>query len=250
MNIFSQLSIYANSNLSIYRLLKMWSESVSRDLNESSLTCYPNGLRGFSFGDRLNAVVYITLAYLHRKIHFEKKTIDILPIPGTNYEYWQKIINTSIDAQRAFSNDRSKYNDLLSELFDAVYNYSDWQSFISSTIGFFDDDDEETVKAFSFMFSKYHTYDDNLYYQQRKLTKEEIANFNHCIFHQYGIFTYILPQSLEKDYEEIPFIDRLYMRHFIPVWDKNNKYKQGDLVTIDDNCEVIFSKRDACMILY
>ena len=73
----------------LYNSLKLWSESVSRDLNESSMTCFPNGFTGFSFGDRLNAVIYITLAYLHRKIFIEICPDNkILPIPW----YWQNLI--------------------------------------------------------------------------------------------------------------------------------------------------------------
>ena len=68
-----------------------------------------------------------------------------------------------------------RHNELLSDLFGAVYDYCDWQSFISSTIGYFEDDDDETVKAFSFMFSKYHTYTDDFNYQVRDLSKEEIS---------------------------------------------------------------------------
>ena len=67
MNIFKSLRIYATQNGKLYNSFKLWSEFVFSDLNESSMTCYPNGITGFSFGDRLNAINYITLAYLHRK---------------------------------------------------------------------------------------------------------------------------------------------------------------------------------------
>ena len=248
MNIFKSLRIYAMNSFKLYNSLKLWTESVSHDLNESSMTCYPNGFTGFSFGDRLNAVIYITLAYLHRKIFFEECPDNkILPIPETDYDYWKRIIDSSIEAQELSSSKGSKYNECITNLFGAVYDYRDWQDFIISTIGFFDDD--ETVKALSFMFSKYHTYTDNFDYQVRELVKEEIDYANHATFYKFGLFDFILTQSDEKDYEDIPFIDRLYYRIYLPVWDKNNKYKHGDLVTVDENCKVTYSDRDICLIL-
>ena len=250
MNIFKSLRIYATQSGKLYNSLKLWSESVSSDLNESSMTCYPNGFTGFSFGDRLNAVIYITLAYLHRKIFYEEcPENNILPMPETDYDYWKRIIESSIEAQHLSSSKNPKYNELLSDLFGAVYDYCDWQSFISSTIGYFEDDDDETVKAFSFMFSKYHTYTDDFNYQVRDLLKEEIDFLNHSTFYKFGLFDFILPQSVENDFEDIPFIDRLYRRLYFPVWDKNSKYKHGDIVSVDENSQVIYSKSDACLIL-
>ena len=249
MNIFSALRIYGMQSAKLYNSLKLWSESVSRDLNESSMTCFPNGFTGFSFGDRLNAVIYITLAYLHRKIFIEICPDNkILPIPETDYDYWKRIIDSSIEAQELSSSD-PKYNELISDLFNAVYDYSDWKSFINSTIGFFDDDDDETVKAFSFMFSKYHTYTNNFNYLVRELSKEELDFANHATFYKFGLFDFILPQSVENDCEDIPFIDRLYRRLYFPVWDKNSKYKHGDFVSVDENCRVTYCGRDTCLIL-
>ena len=250
MNIFNSLRIYAMKCGILYKSLTSWSESVSRDLNESSMTCYPNGIRGFSFGDRLDAVIYITLAYLHRKLFFEKcPDNEILPIPETDYDYWKGIIDSSIEAQKLSSSKGSKYNDLISDLFGAVYDYRDWQSFISNTIGFFDDDDDETVKAFSFMFSKYHTYTNDFNYQERVLSKEEIDFVNHGTFYKFGVFDFMLPPSVEQDCEDIPFVDRLYRRLYLPVWDKNNKYRHGDIVSVDENCQVTYCGTDTCLVL-
>ncbi len=248
MNIWESLQIYAKrSNRRRYDSLRLWSESVSRDLNGYSMTCYPNGFRGFSFGDRLNAIVYITLAYYHKKIFYEGlPDNEFLQIPGTDHNYWNNIISKSLVAQSSDKN--LNYNEIISELFSAVYNYSDWQSFIISTIGYFDDDDDETVKAFSFMFSEYHNYSDDYNYQIRNL-KEEVDFINHCIFYKFGLFDYVIPPSVEADNEDISFIDRLYRRIFLPVWDKNNKYKNGDIVTIDKSVQVNFCGNDFCLIL-
>ena len=250
MNIFKSLRIYAMKSGCLYNSLKLWSESVSDDLNESSMTCYPNGFTGFSFGDRLNAVIYITLAYLHRKIFFEECPDNkILPIPETDYDYWKRIIDSSIEAQRLSSSKDPKYNELISDLFGAVYDYRDWQSFISSTIGSFNDEDDETVKAFSFMFSKYHTYTNDLVYQVRELSQKEIDFVSHGTFYKFGLFDFILPPSVDKDCEDIPFIDRLYRRLYLPVWDKNCKYSHGDIVSVDENCRVKYSESDSFLIL-
>jgi hypothetical protein len=147
MNFFKSLKIYTMQSGNLYRSLKLWSESVSRDLNESSMTCFPNGSNGFSFGDRLNAVIYITLAYLHRKIFYEEcPDNSILPIPGTDYDYWKKIIDSSVEAQQYSSYKDSHYNELISILFGTVYDYGDWQSFITSMIGYFDDEDDEVFQ--------------------------------------------------------------------------------------------------------
>lgn len=249
MNIFESLRIYAMQSGKLYNSLKLWSESVSRDLNESSMTCYPNGFTGFSFGDRLNAVIYITLAYLHRKLFFEKCPDNkILPIPETDYDYWKRIIDSSIEAQQLSSSKDPKYNELLSDLFGAVYDYRDWQSFISNTIGYFEDDDDETVRAFSFMFSKYHSFSNHLNYHVGHFLKGESDFFNYGTFYKFGLFDFILPPSFEND-EDTPFIDRLYRRLYLPVWDKNKKHKCGDIVSIDEDTQVVYSENDACLIL-
>lgn len=249
MNIFKSLRIYAMQCGMLYRDLELWSGSISIDLNGLSMTCYPNGFNDFTFGDRLDAVVYITLAYLHRKIFFEEcSDKSILPIPGTDYDYWKRIIDSCIEALRIPSN-HPHYNELIQDLFNDVYYYSDWQSFISSTIGFFEKDYDETIKAFTFMFSEYHTYIDDYNYQVRSLSKEEIEFVNHSKFCKFGLFDYILPPSIEISNGDLSFIDRLYRRIYLPVWDKNSKHKNRDIVSIDENSQVVFSKNDACLIL-
>lgn len=95
----------------------------------------------------------------------------------------------------------------------------------------------------------FRPYTDDFNYQVRELSKEEIDFLNHSTFYKFGVFDFILPQSVENDFEDIPFIDRLYRRLYFPVWDKNSKYKHGDIVSVDENSQVIYSKSDACLIL-
>src|SRR5574344_413736 len=122
MNIFGK--IYADVMLST---LKRWSYNISSDLNESSATCYPNGMMGLSFGDRLEGYVFITRAYLFQKLKIEKLSEEILPMPIRNIKNWDRVIKDSTLAIN--SKNSIEDGEAINSLVGAVYYCRDWDIF-------------------------------------------------------------------------------------------------------------------------
>lgn len=243
MNIFKTLRGYALPNASLYYKLKGWNDLISMDLNESSMTCYPNGFNGISFGDRLNGVIYSTLYYLHRKMFVEMVRSDVLPIPGVNVEYWHMVIDNAIKAMNYPTKTDCIYEHLIKDLFCAVYNGIEWDCFMSTMIGSQIDDD--ITLALIDKMSKIKNNSD--VYEERDLLAEEHELLKNSKFIKLGLFDFVSPTRIDW-YNEQPEIGKIYSPAFTMAWDKNHKYKTGDIINIDTT-KISCSSNNLCLIL-
>lgn len=245
-NIFNQLRIYSLPNCDLYLTLKKWNETISREVNESSISCFPDGIKGISFGDRLNAIVYITLYYLHFNMFIKRRCDDVLPIPGIDNDYWERAIEdiTSAIMYRKSNIREQLSNRLINNLYSAVDSFLDWECFVSSTIGFYEDDDI-TMSIIEKMAKIQHSDET---YEERPLLSSEVELLTNAQFKQCGQFSFISPVNIEW-YNEQPFYGQIHSPLFVMTWDKRKLYKTGDIVEINGKTKILFNESNMCVVL-